>query len=181
MSSSSRDEVRRRAVWSLRAEVRHVARDVFGAVLIETPVPGFRLLTRSGLDDPLAGVRAAVLARDVAASELLGYVEAARGAGRSWDDIGAAVGVDAAGGEPRGELAFALLIERRPLPEPERSLWRDQPRARWTCASCEARVVDDGPYTANPADNETGHAPGCARHAEEVAAYRATWDDEQGL
>lgn len=177
---SSNEDERRRAVWSRREEIRRIARDVYGAQLVETPIEGFQIASRPGLDDPLAGLRAAVLARDVAAGQMHTYVETARGAGRSWDDIGEALRIEAGeSGATRGELAFALVIEGRPLPErAERSFWSERPRARWTCGSCGQRVVDDGPYEAAPFNNEDGHTPDCARHAAEIAAYRAEWGAE---
>lgn len=177
----SGDEVsaRQRAVWALETEIRRTARDVFGAAWTETPIEGMTWATRPGLDEPLAGVRAAVLARNVAVGHLRAYAEAARGAGRSWDDIGEALGIDADEySEPRGELAFGLLIEGRPLPTSEyRGLWRE-PVSRWTCTSCGQPIADRGPFEAPPANNETGHTDDCARHAAENAVFRATWGEE---
>src|SRR4051794_16909607 len=65
------------AAWELQTAIRQVARDVHEAEIVEVPVEGYRLLTMPTLDDPLAGVRAAVLARDVAMGELLRYAEQA--------------------------------------------------------------------------------------------------------
>jgi hypothetical protein len=169
---------RERAVWSLRTEVRHTARDVFGAALTETPIAGMTVATPSGLDEPLAGVRAAVLARDVAAGQVRVYAEAARGAGRSWDEVGEALGIDADEyGEPRAELAFLLLIEGRPLPDSAPSFGSGRSAARWTCTACGQRITDTGPFEAAPFNNEDGHAGDCPRHAAEIAACRATWGD----
>lgn len=175
----SRDEVtpRERAVWSLRTEIRRTARDVYGAAVVETPIEGMQVMTRSGLDDPLAGVRAAVLARDVAVGALRTYAEQARGAGRSWDDIAAAVGLEPtqSEGELRDEQAYLLLIEGRPLPDSTRwPSWYDRATARWTCATCGQPVTDTGPFEGSPLQTEDGHAPDCARHA----AYRATWGEQ---
>lgn len=169
---------RERAAWDVRTDIRLIARDAFGATWTETPIEGFRALTRAGLDDPLAGVRAAVLARNVAAGQMLDYAEAARGAGRTWDDIAHALGIDPERHDgPVGELAFGLLVEDRALPRHEPDLWHE-PTARWTCTTCSQRVTDRGPYSAHPDDVESGHAPDCARHTADLAAYRAGWDDD---
>ena len=139
---SSNDDEQARARWALREQIRRIARDVYGAELTETPIEGFQVLTRPGLDAPLAGVRAAVIVRDVAAGQLLGYVEAARGAGRSWYEIGEALGIDSdVSEEPRGAWAFALVIEGRPLPERERTFWSERPRARGTGSTCGQREI----------------------------------------
>lgn len=82
------------------------------------------LLTRPRLDDPLAGDRAALLARDVAKGRLLRYAEEARGAGRSWDEVAEALGIEATeDDEPRAVQAYLLLVEGRPLPNAEPSSW----------------------------------------------------------
>lgn len=181
MSGSHGVSPRDRAVWSLRSEIRAAARDVYGAAVVETPIEGMQVMTRSGLDEPLAGVRAAVLARDVALRALREYAEAARGVGRTWDDIAAAVGLapTAGEGEPRDAQAYRLLIEGRPLPAPaERPLRSHRRAARWTCGACGRRVTDAGPFEGAPLHTEAGHAGDCVRHAGEIAAYRATWGEQ---
>ena len=163
-------------MWALRTDIRRVARDVHGAQIVEVLIEGFRS-TKPALDDPLAGVRAAVLARDVAAGELLGYAEQARGAGRTWDEVADALGIESTPeGKPRDEAAYLLLIEGRPLPGDEPSWWR-RPTARWTCTSCGQRVIDSGPFESHPDDVEHGHAAHCARRTAAITAFRAQRDE----
>ena len=91
------------------------------------------------------------------------YAEQARGAGRSWDDVAEALGIEATeDGEPRDEQAYLLLIEGRPLPADEPS-WFHRPTARWTCTSCGQRITDHGPFESHPDDVEHGHAEICTR------------------
>ncbi len=166
-----------RAVWSLQAAIQTVARDAYGAAIVERPIPGFSISDRNV--EPIAGVRAAVLARDVAGGRLRHYAELARADGTSWDNIADALGIATGDGQwSRAELAYLHLIEGRPLQPDDELPRRPQPVARWRCASCGEHVVDRGPFEAAPYNNEDGHSPDCARHAAEVAAYWAEWGDQ---
>ncbi|MDN5854030.1 MAG: hypothetical protein L0K86_14520, partial [Actinomycetia bacterium] len=112
----------------------------------------------------LAGLRAAQLTRDVAIGEMRRYAEAARGDGRSWDDIAAASGIEPSeDGEPRDERAFRLIIEGRQLEDDEGRYRSSRPVARWTCGSCGQWISDRGPFESRPEDNEDGHSPECPR------------------
>ena len=162
-----------RAAWELRDLIRRTARDVHGAEIVEEPVEGYRVLTRSRLDDAVAGVRAARLARDVAEGQLLRYAEEARGAGRTWDEVAEALGIEVTeDGEPRGEQAYLLLVEGRPLPADAQS-WFDRPTARWTCTSCGQTVTDHGPFESHPNDVEHGHSNSCIRQVAALAKHHA--------
>ncbi len=175
----SAPEVDREAALSARsaisATIRRAAVDVYGATATETPIPGFQVLTDPGIDDPLAGMRAAQLARNVAEREIEQYADQARGAGRSWDDVAAVLGIDQGRlGESLspGEAVYALLVHDEPLPS-TRSPWDVRDRtARWRCASCNQMVNDRGPYGDHPDDAESGHADSCKRHRADVAAWR---------
>lgn len=159
------------ATAELRNAIRRAARDAYNAEIVELPIEGFRSITKPRLDDPMAGVQAAVLARDVALGELVAYAEQARGAGRSWDEVAEALGIEATeDGEPRAEQVYLLLIEGRPLPSDEPS-WFRRPTARWTCTSCGQRITDHGPFEAHPDDVEQGHADSCDRRAVALRAY----------
>ena len=161
-----------RAVWELQTTIERVARDVHGAQVVQVPIEGFERATRRTLDDPLAGVRAALLARNVAMAQMRVYAEQARGAGRSWDDVAEALEIEATeDSEQRDEQAYLLLIEGRPLPADEPSRW-NRPTARWTCTSCGQRVSDHGPFESHPDDIEHGHANSCMRRVAAVAAYQ---------
>ncbi len=43
----------------------------------------------------------------------------------------------------------------------------------WRCGDCEGLVLDQGPYSANPADSEPGHRERCGRLSRELDAYLA--------
>jgi hypothetical protein len=163
---------RERAAGSLRVAIQVAAREAFGAGMVERPIPGLSTVYRDV--EPLAGVRAAVLARDVALGRVLEYALQARADGCSWDDIAEALGVEQGkGAVVRGERAYLHLIEDRPLCTEGPDSWAPPAqRAHWRCASCGQYVTDQGPFDASPGANEQGHAPGCARHAAEMAAYR---------
>ena len=162
--------------WTLRTAIRRAAQEAYGAEVVEEPIEGFKVLTRSTLDDPLAGVRAAVLARDIALGQLLAYTEDARGVGRSWDEVAEALGIEARESEaPRGELAFLLVVESRPLPTEERSWW-DRSAARWTCTACGQRITDHGPFESHPDDNEQGHIDACSRRTRNAANYQSEYE-----
>ncbi|MGH4017930.1 MAG: hypothetical protein ACRDT0_01525 [Pseudonocardiaceae bacterium] len=45
-------------------------------------------------------------------------------------------------------------------------------------AGCRQRITDYGPF-GHPDDNEAGHAPDCARHHAEVAAWHQQWEEDQ--
>jgi hypothetical protein len=169
-------DVRSEALAAVRSHVgqvvRRAARDVFGASIVETPIEGFRLLTRSSLDDPRAGIRAALAVQGIAGSLVGEYARDARAAGRSWEDIAEVLGIeddrDAYCG--RGEVVYRFLVEGEPLPGGERSRF-ERSSTYWRCGSCGELVADRGPFGAHPADNESGHTESCARHAAEIAAY----------
>ena len=162
-----------RAAWELQTAIERVARDAHGAQIVQVPIEGFERATKRTLDDPVAGVRAALLARNVAVAHMLAYAEQARGVGYSWVDIAEALGIEATEDDaPRDEQAYLLLIEGRPLPGDEPS-WFDRPTARWTCTSCGHRITDHGPFESHPDDAEQGHAGSCARRDATLAAYRS--------
>lgn len=170
------------AVGQVRELVRRVAVEVFGARVIETPIPGFQVITDRQLDDPLTGVRAAQLLRTVAEAQMGEYARAARAGGRSWDEIGEALGLPAYEFRSRAEEAFAWLVEgREPDPEPNALPSFRTPTTWWRCGACDQQVTDHGPYGgSHPDDNETGHAPDCARRRAAIAAWKAHtgWDGE---
>lgn len=151
----------------MAAPIRRTASEAFGGKIVRRPIAGLTFSAES-LDDPLTGVRAALLARDVAVAELRRFAEAACAAGRSWDDVAEALGIEAS--DDRATQAYLLIVERRPLPEDE------LPRsghlaAHWRCESCGQRVRDSGPSGSHPDDAENGHAANCTRRAAALAAF----------
>lgn len=166
------------AAGSIRGLVRRIAVEVFDTTEVEVPIPGYTVLTDRRLDDPLAGIRAALLVRGVAEAQLYDYARTARAAGRSWNEIGAALGLPSEAA-PVGEAAFDWLVCGRPPASKEEGWsWR-APSACWRCTTCDAQVTDNGPFESHPGDNETGHTESCARHRAEVAAWaaRTGWED----
>lgn len=167
-------------VSRVRSMVWAGAVEAFGATRLEDPIEGYRLLTRSRLDDPLAGLRSALLVRNVAAGRLIEFADAARAAGRSWDEIGAALDLEADGeGRSRAEVAFEWLVEGRVPQAPDRWPSFHAPTTSWDCVTCGQRVTDRGPYESHPVDNEDGHREDCVRHRADVAAWvaRTGWED----
>lgn len=162
---------REQAAWRTRDLVRGVAVTAFDAIEHREPIEGFHELSRPALDDPLAGVRAGRLVSDVAAGQLREWALRARGAGRTWDDVGEALELPAAlEGGTRAEAAWEWLVEHRP-PAPSREPGCPG-SAVWTCTTCRGRVRDTGPFASHPDDRETGHVDGCTRQAAALQAWR---------
>jgi hypothetical protein len=166
-------------VWSLQTAIQVAAREAFGARMVERPIRGFSFPHRDV--EPLAGGRAAVLARDVAVRRLREYALQARAEGHSWDAIADALGVEQVEGSGgRGERAYLHVVEDRPLytEDPDRSWGRSAPVAHWRCSTCDQFVTDHGPFEGAPSNAEVGHDPACARHTREIASYETEWGDQ---
>jgi hypothetical protein len=186
--STDETDSQREARLSASSQLDHLtvklAVDGFGATASEVPIEGYRLLTRTVLDNPLAGVRAAIAVRNGGERLIRDWADKARAAGTSWDEIGEALGLLQEGQSfSREEAAFEYVVDSKPLPKNDTGEWQpryDQRNTYWSCGSCGQRIIDRGPYESHPDDNESGHAEGCERHAAEVAAWkvRTGWDDE---
>lgn len=157
------------AYGTVRAEVLKHAR-ASGAQIRERPAwPGSSISIRYA--EPLAGIGAAVAMQNAAVRVAADYVKHAREDGTGWLDIGKALGLDDGDRAPY-EIAAAAFE------------WQAgdydlrQPAVYWKCRACGQGITDRGPYDANPADCEEGHAEGCTRLAAEVEAYDAQWKDE---
>lgn len=156
---------RERLVWWVRDQIRRLAVEGFGAREVAVPI-GQTSLTRPGVDDAMAGLHAAHLVGRVAKAAIADYAVESRAAGRTWTEIGAALGI---GGED-----WPGAVAERAFDQITRDEFGDRwsrRSVRWTCASCGQRVTDTGPFPSHPDDIESGHAEGCARHAAEVAAW----------
>lgn len=173
---------RMRVAHRVRELVLAAAVEVFSAVRSEVPVEGFRLLTESRLDDPLAAVRAADLLARVAEAQRTDHARAARASGRSWDEIGEALDLPVDGDRPRDEAAFEWLIEGRApnATGPDHLSFRT-PTTWWRCSACGQQVSDRGPYESHPDDNEHGHADGCPRRVAAIGAWRTRTAEEGEL
>ncbi len=95
-----------------------------------------------------------------AARVLRAEIHHARGDGRTWQDIAATLGIENPGS------VYEWAIGPRDRRHGARAAW-------WTRSTCGLHVIDHGPYSTNPADNEEEHAHGCARHRRELDAYQA--------
>ncbi len=175
MSETFRVTESGQASGRIRELVRRIAVEVFGTSETEVPIPGFTAFTDRKLDDPLAGIRAALLMRSVAEAQLYDYARSARAAGKSWVEIGAVLSLPT-GGVPVGEAAFDWLVCGR-VPDPERDGIRSfrTPSAYWRCSTCGEQVTDNGPFEGHPGNCEDGHAKGCLRHRAEVQAWNDGW------
>lgn len=160
----------------LHALMEEVAVEQFEGQVVVEPIEGYQMLTRRRLVEPLPGVRAAAVLRAAAGRVLVDAVEVARAAGRSWEEVGEALGLPD-DGEPVGEVAFAFVVEGRE-PERPRELFRLSSTS-WRCGSCGELVSDRGPFESHPVDNESGHTDDCARHLADVQAWRERtgWED----
>lgn len=163
---------RERLAWQVRSQIHRLAVDGFGADTVWVPI-GDTSMTRPTVADALAGVRAAVLARNVAARMIGEYAVEARGAARTWEEIADAL--DLADDDPDRDVTAA---ERAFEQIAGRSDMQWQARARWTCAACGARVNDYGPYESHPNDREDGHAADCPRQTRALETWRAECEDD---
>ncbi|MCE3552408.1 hypothetical protein LWC33_13170 [Pseudonocardia sp. RS11V-5] len=156
-----------------------IAVEQFGGEIVEEPIPGYQVLTRRRLVDPLSGVRAARALASAARGLLVEQAREARAVGRSWEEIGEALGLsDGAADEERAEAAFAEIVEGRRA----ESYWPSvrSPSTSWRCGPCGELVTDYGlSGSSHPDDQESGHADTCTRHRAALAAWRADtgWDD----
>jgi hypothetical protein len=155
------------------------AREVHGAVLrvvtasaplafTVAPIwPGSPLTERQPA--PVPALRAAVLLSRLFSAEARRQVRRAREAGVSWADL--APVLDAEDGQAAFEWATGGAEDS----------WR-RAAVTYRCPSCGGLVSDYGPYENHPDDNESGHAPDCARHLAALVTWFATnaddWDDD---
>ena len=148
--------------------VEHDGPDAVAQRTLSSPVSGERWFAGREPTDHLAAVVVAGQVVDIAKGLVREWATAARGAGCSWEQIAAAmsiVDVDDPGVEAYLRLTDGISGSS--------VAWAS---LRWTCDECRRTVRDAGPWSANPADNETGHSPDCPRHIAEIDAHTAEWD-----
>jgi hypothetical protein len=121
--------------------------------------------------EPLAGIRYARIAQDVAAGLVKDYAAAARADGLAWLQIADALGITEGDGYDRGTEAFSRVAENL-VSGYNRSFY-------WRCQACGNGITDYGPFESNPVSTQSGHAEACARLAADVARYRADWGDDE--
>lgn len=167
---SPEERARQEAASAILAAILRMARAA-GTEIQERPAwPGAASTIRYA--DPAAGIRFARILGDAARHCEHGYVQYARETGLTWEQVGAALSLEADHGRSPGEAAFEHVTDAehaRPFADLA---------FHWTCPACSQGVSDRGPYNGHPADCERGHADGCSRLAAAIAEYKAQWGDE---
>lgn len=112
----------------------------------------------------LAAARRLAIAAETAERQA---IEHARGQGKTWTDIGRALGKGFIDAAKRADMGLSLAAWRyaafRVMPD-EEIPWRPfsgEDGARWQCWTCTGYVTETHPD--NGRDRESGHKPGCAR------------------
>lgn len=167
----------------MTTDTRHAVEQIVQRVLVDEH--GADAITRRPISrtidvevdrpaDYLAGIAAARRIANVADSLMRDYAKRARGEGLSWREIAGALPINPDATDHRSGAAFLWVA-------PSPSMPFDDITTSWECASCGQRVTDRGPFNGHPADDEDGHAEGCARHAEDIRAWRALsgWDEDE--
>lgn len=193
MSASERDDTARKAQereaeglvrrWATRA-IQDAAVQL-GSSIVQVPIREGLDLTMPELDTPEAALRAAVMLRSEARWQVSRWVDKARAAGVTWDQVGDLVGIepndpDGPMEETRAERAFRHIVDGVPLPTRSdlSPYWSRRSFTAWPCASCGQRVRDYGPFESHPSDNEEGHDAACARQVAAVAEYEARFYED---
>jgi hypothetical protein len=176
--NGSRQDVTDRARSEMLAAVQRIVRDT-GGQFVNRPMFSDKPDGPATRDaEPLAGLRAARAAELAARRLARQYIRAAREEGCTWREIGAALGLAVGGddgaGETIAEAAFSYAAG------PPDSHWNRTygPSVTWRCPACGGLVSDRGPVSA-PCDDEPGHTGGCERLAATIAAWEASWADEE--
>jgi len=160
--------------WARRA-IPDIVRESGGRV-VDRPVfrgcPDLNMTTTEA--EPMAGLQAACHLEHAARLVARECIRNAREDGRSWHEIGVALGLGTAT-EDRG-ISVAEAAYDYAASEPFSEY--DPRSIPWTCKACLEVIGDRGPETGHPADAEPGHADGCPRLAATIAAWQASWDEE---
>jgi hypothetical protein len=130
---------------------------------------GFNYGDRDVPADYLAAVEAANQLADHARGMAREYALRARSLGRSWREVAGAFGLDHDDIDDPAVAAFERVAGTD---------W-NYPKTYWTCGSCEQRITDNGPYSANPDGTEEGHRGSCERHERDTRGYRTEFDIDQ--
>ena len=150
----------RRAVLGMVREPggRPLARPVFGGQ------PEHDLTVHEA--DAISGLEAATKLTSAVRRLILDYARHAREDGRSWREIGLAIGLGGLA-DAGGDLADAAYEDLAGTAAFGRSAFA------WVCPACRSTVIDRSPQAGHLADCEDGHADGCPR----LAAAMAAWGD----
>ncbi|WP_433067269.1 hypothetical protein [Dactylosporangium sp. CS-033363] len=137
---------------------------------IRAAVPPDQAADRWSKLAPAAGLAGALAVVEAAQRQAYQYVLKLRGEGTSWEQAADLLGIGWSDDYVRRERAYELVLG----PDPDGDRPRYNRNVYWHCGGpvgCGKYITDHGPYDGNPADTEAGHAHGCGRHANEVAAY----------
>ncbi len=171
-------EVRAKTISAARNAARRATIDLAlqdGARVIRRPA--FRGAQNVIRDvEPIAGMRAAREIELGARYHTRTYIRDAREAGRTWHEIGRALGLVPGGeADQAGQtIAEAAYTYGAGHPDSE-TAWRYGRSFPWRCGSCEGLISDRGPFDG-PADAEPGHGGECARLAATLGAWDAEWE-----
>jgi hypothetical protein len=154
------------------AVLRYVA--ATGGEISDWPIAPGRDYGTTRDAEPLAGIRAAKVLEYASARLTRNYVAQARRTGRSWDQVGEALGLES---DPDG-YGHSVAEQAFEYAAGEPLSYGSSPSYGFTCGSCSQFVSDHGPYDPHPLDRETGHSAGCEHQAAEMAAWQAQRDRE---
>jgi hypothetical protein len=128
--------------------------------------------------EPLAGARAAREIELGARHAARNYIRQARETGRSWDQIGQALGVAPNADADQTGMTVAEAAYTYAAGSPYTDTATRYGRSfTWTCRACDQAINDRG-LIAGPADDEIGHADTCSRQASAIAQWNAEWEAE---
>src|SRR6266704_5604204 len=169
----SRQDLDDRSRREVLAAVQRIVRETGGQFVTRPMFSGEPDGPATRDAEPLAGLRGARAAELAARGLARSYVRAAREDGRTWQQIGTALGLvvggDDGAGDTIAEAAFSYAAGP-PGTDYDRTYGRP---VTWRCPACGGLVSDRGPVSG-PRDDEPGHADGCERLAAAVAARDAS-------
>lgn len=150
-----------RTRWAVQDAIARLAVEQYGASWVQREPLGEGFPPRRE-PSPMAAIKACAAIEKIAHQRAGYYALEARGDGATWQDIAEQLGVAPDAFNSAASVAF------------ERVAW-PSPVARWNCRTCGQKVKDHGPE--NGPHQEEGHAANCDRHATEIRAVEAEWDD----
>jgi hypothetical protein len=153
---------------AVSAAVLHLAYMTGAQIVHALPWPGAGFTEEQ--PEPGAGIRIGLALERAARAGVRVYIQRAREAGMSWEQVGEALGVAELArqrGSSLAEAAWEYAAERSAF------LTGQFGAFRWTCPECGEVVSDRGPLGDHLAEVEQGHAAGCQRLASAVAVWLA--------
>jgi hypothetical protein len=121
--------------------------------------------------EPIAGILAVRRLEHAAREFTPGYIRQVHEDGYTWHEIGAALYLGASAAHRSVSLAEAAYDDLAADPDGEHARRYGHTFA-WTCPAYRATVSDQG-RRSGPADDEQGHADGCPRLIDAIAAREA--------